>query len=1040
MSRRKPYEFEPVAADASVMWTSLEDYASLQSDDPSARADAAAEFHPKAFDLTDGSVSRRSFMGIMGAAVAFGSMEGCRRPVEKILPYARAPEDVTVNVTSFYATVVERRGEALGLLVESHEGRPTKIEGNPDHPASRGSTDLLAQASVLDLYDPDRSRVPASGGASKTHAELDEALAAALAGQQSTQGAGLRILAEPSLSPTFMRLRRAVLTRFPSAKFHTWSAASASNLRAGAKLAWGAPFNTVVDFQRARVVLSLDSDFLQTEPGVVRNSRGYGESRRPGATMSRLYVVEPTFTTTGANADHRLRLPGREVGAYLSALAGHLVGTHNLDLGEVAGAVRGAQAPAGIAAKWIEKVAADLVAHRGGAVLVVGSRQPPEVHALAHAVNQALGAVGELVKLMPVADADEPDDHARSLADLAGDIAQGRVQALVILGGNPAYDAPADLDFAAKIRSVGASFHLSTHRDETSEACTWHCPRAHWLECWGDARSLDGTVSVQQPLIDPLYRGRSEIELLGVIAGSHLQRGHDLVRETLRGETTVLSAFERQWRRALNRGVFSSSPPVPPTPTLAGAAIAQRLGQRSAGAPLSNSNLEVAFHVDAKLLDGRHANNAWLQELPDPITKITWDNAAFLSQRTAEGLGVSSGDMLRLSKGSRSIEVVAWILPGQADFSVGLALGWGRSKAGAVGNGKGFNAYPLRASDALWFADGVQLAKTGGSYALSQTQDHHRMEGRPIAVEATLARYEELPNFAELISPTPRTLPLWREQQYPGYRWGMTIDLNLCTGCSACVVACQAENNIPVVGKAQVARGREMHWLRVDRYFVSPNPVREGDHRNPDLDAEATSDPMVAHQPLACVQCEEAPCENVCPVNATVHSPEGLNDMAYNRCIGTRYCANNCPYKVRRFNYLNFHNDSVYQPAYADVPETVRMQMNPNVTVRFRGVMEKCTYCVQRIQSRKIEAKRQNREVERNGVRISPVVDGSLATACQQACPADAISFGDLNDRGSRVARMQREDRRYALLGNLGTQPRTIYLAKIRNPNTEMLG
>jgi molybdopterin-containing oxidoreductase family iron-sulfur binding subunit len=1033
MSCRKPYEFETAPADAPVMWTSMEDYKSLQSEDPAARADAAAEFHPKAFDFSDG-VSRRSFMGLMGAAAAFGGLQGCRRPEEKILPYARSPEDVTVNVTSFYATVMDRRGEALGLLVESHEGRPTKIEGNPDHPSSRGSTDLLAQASVLDLYDPDRSRTPVSGSANKSWSDLDAALAAALAGQQASQGAGLRILAEPSLSPTFVRMRGAVIARFPQAKFHTWSAAGNSNARLGAKLAWGASVQPLVDFSRARVILSLDSDFLQTEPGAVRNSRSYAESRRPGEGMSRLYVVEPTFTTTGTNADHRLRLPGRDVGAYLGALAARLVSTHNLELGEVSGAVRAAQAPANVPAKWIEKVAADIIAHRGSSVLVVGSRQPPEVHALAHAINNALGVVGGLVKIVPTADAGEDDDHAQSVSTLASDIAQGRVQTLVILGGNPVHNAPADLELGAKVRSVQASFHLSTHRDETSAACTWHAPRAHWLESWGDARSLDGTVSVQQPLIDAMFQGRSDIELLAQIAGTTTPRGHDLVRATLRGETTALAAFDRQWRRSLNRGVFSSAPPPPPAPTLAGAAIAQRIAQRTAGNALSNTNLEVAFQLDAKVLDGRHANNAWLQELPDPITKITWDNAAYLSPRTAEALGVNSGDMVRLSKGNRAITVVAWVLPGQADFSVGLSLGWGREKAGNVGNGKGFDAYPLRAADALWFTDGVTLAKTGATYGLSQTQDHHRMEGRPIAVEATLARYQELPNFATLRSPSPRTLPLWREVSYPGYKWGMTIDLNLCTGCNACVIACQAENNIPVVGKAQVARGREMHWLRVDRYFVSPNA------NGSDSDAEATSDPAVSHQPLACVQCEEAPCENVCPVNATVHSPEGLNDMAYNRCIGTRYCANNCPYKVRRFNYLNFHNDGAYQPAFADTPETVRMQMNPNVTVRFRGVMEKCTYCVQRIQGRKIEAKRQNREVERNGVRLSPIVDGTLVTACQQACPADAISFGDLNDRGSRVARMQQEDRRYALLGNLGTQPRTIYLAKIRNPNTEMLG
>ncbi len=1026
MTRRKPYEFEGPAPDAAVYWTSLDDYTLQHSDDPAARDHLAPEFLPSALDFSDG-VSRRSFMTLMGAAVALGTLEGCRRPVDKIVPYARQPEDVAVNVTSYYATVLDRRGEGLGLLVESHEGRPTKVEGNPDHTASHGKTDLLAQASVLDLYDPDRARRPSEGGVDKTYADFEAALHGALEAHAGNGGTGLRVLAQPSISPTFVRLRQAVLRRFPSARFHTWSAASNSNAREGARLAFGQPALPVYTLERARVVLSLDADLLQTEAGAVRNTRGFAQGRRPGSDMNRLYVVEPTFTTTGATADHRLRLAARDVEGYALALAAELLRTHPAEFAVLPGSVASAHAPEGVPAKWIAAVARDLWTHRGASLIAAGSRQPPSLHVLVHALNQALGNAGETVRYVPAVDADERDS-AGDLRDLTQAIGAGQVQTLIVLGGNPAYDAPADLGFAEKLRGIAHSFVLSSHRDETAALAKWRVPLAHDFEVWGDAQSLDGAVAVRQPLISPLFMARSEIEVLGLVANAPSAQGHDLVRETHQAPGVPTVLFDRQWRRALNRGVLVEAATGGPAFTVQAAALAQALTPRTAGAALGSGNLEVNFLVDAKLVDGRHANNAWLQELPDPVTKICWDNAAYLSPATAQALGVTGGDVLRVTKGSRSIEIVAWVLPGQADWSLGLPLGWGRTHAGRVGSHRGFDVNGLRASDALWFVDGVTVAKTGARYALSQTQDHHQMEGRPIAVEATLAEFESTPNFAALRSPSPRTLPLWREVHYDGYRWGMTIDLASCTGCNTCVVACQSENNIPVVGKEQVARGREMHWIRVDRYFVSPRA-----HGN-DRDPEATSDPAVAFQPLACVQCENAPCENVCPVNATVHSPEGLNEMAYNRCIGTRYCANNCPYKVRRFNYLNWHNDSVYQPEDSDVPETVRMQMNPNVTVRFRGVMEKCTYCVQRIQGRKIEANRSN------GGHGRRVGDGELMTACQQACPADAIVFGDLNDRQSRISQLHQNDRRYALLGELGVKPRTLYLAKVRNPNPEMLG
>jgi molybdopterin-containing oxidoreductase family iron-sulfur binding subunit len=1033
MSRRNPYEFEGPAPDAPVWWTSLDDYVLQQNPEPEARAELSREFSDGAWDFSD-PVKRRSFMTLMGAAVALGTLQGCRRPVEKILPYSRTPDDVAVNITSFYATVAERRGEAVGLLVESHEGRPTKVEGNPDHPASRGRTDLLLQASVLDLYDPDRARQPslrsdAGAHEAKSYAEFETALRAALEAHGADQGAGLRVLAQPSVSPTFQRLRRAVIERFPQAKFHTWDAGSTSNAREGAKLAFGRAMNVIPHFETARVIVSVDCDFLQTEPGMVRNNLGFARSRRVGEaadTMSRLYAVESNLTTTGSNADHRLRLAHREIEPWLMALAGRLVTAHNIDLGEVSAAVRNAQAPTGVDAKWVNVVAADLARHPGASLVLAGSRMSPTAHALVHAINQGLGNAGQTVAYASVADEGEADNHAADLTALADALGNNAVRTLIVLGGNPVYDAPANLGLGDKVARVPFSVHVSSHHDETCEKIRWHVPRAHYLESWGDAQSLDGSVAIQQPLIQALFSARSDIEILGLVANVPLARGYDLVRETARGGSAQLGTFEREWRRALNLGALRPAP-APTVPPLRGADIAGRLAQRQGSTtPLGRANLEVVFAVDAKMYDGRHANNAWLQELPDPITKITWDNAAIVSPHTAEELGVGPGDMLRITKGSQSIEIAAWPLPGHADNSITLALGWGRSKAGRVGTNKGVNVNPLRSTAGLWSDEGYTATATGAPYKLSQTQEHHRMEGRPVAIEMTLARYLENPNFAERESPTPRTLPLWQGVDYSqGHQWGMAIDLNACTGCNACAVACQAENNIPVVGKEQVSRGREMHWLRVDRYFVSPK--NEGH----DTDPEATSDPRTAYQPLACVQCENAPCENVCPVTATSHGPEGLNDMAYNRCIGTRYCANNCPYKVRRFNYLNWHNDGVWQPEDPDIPEIVRMQMNPSVTVRFRGVMEKCTYCVQRIQNRKIEAKREENR---------PLRDGEVVTACAQACPADAIVFGDLNDRASRVRALSNDPRRYKLLGEIGTRPRTTYLAKVRNPNPEMLG
>ncbi len=1069
MSRRLPYEFQKPADGSKVFWRSLEEKAN-----PDVYAkQAVAEFPQGVGPLEKGeqedktSLSRRGFV-TLGAITAALAAEGCaRRPVEKILPYTKMPEYSIPGLSYHYATVHRSRGDAVGLLVESHDGRPTKIEGNPSHPSSLGATDAMTQATIFNLYDPDRSRGPrklhASGNA--TWAELDAAFAEIVRTNLGDRGARLRVLAEPTNSPTFQRMREAVRSRFPLAKFHAFTPVNESEAREGSKIAFGQAFNAIVDYAQTRTIVAVDSDFLGTEPGNVRATKGFAASRRvlsPKDDMSRLYVVEPVLTTTGATADHRLRLPARDAGAYLLALAKELAslgGPQKVDLGDVAGAVSKAADVPNVSKQWIGVVAKELASNKGKSAVVVGSRQPAWVHALAHAINVGLGNAGQTVSYFPVAEPTELDQQA-DIKTLAADIEAKKVGTLLILGGNPVYDAPQDAKFDARLREVQTSIHLSSHYDETSELSTWHVPLAHELETWGDQRALDGTRSVQQPLIAPLFGARSEIETLARLAGDPNPGGHELVKATVKAAIANPLDLDRTWNNALKRGVLQAAMPPYGAPAVKGPDIAGAIntGVGKAKKPVGADNIEVSFAADPKLLDGRHANNMWLQELPDLLTKICWDNVAQVSPNTAKAMDLAAGDVVRLSRADagQPIDVAVWIQPGTADNVFALTLGWGRQVAGRYGNKHGFNVYPLRTTDAMGFVDGVKVQKlasaekeaikdklarpglAGGPspapgrtgpddpfeaesqrYKLSQTQDHDVMEGRPDAIDATLAEYRENPRFPQFSSEAhgrhsgavqPKVLPLWSKVKYEGHKWGMSIDLNACTGCNACVIACQAENNIPTVGKEQIERGREMYWIRLDRYFTGTE-----------------HEPLVNLQPVACVHCEEAPCENVCPVNATEHSPEGLNDMAYNRCIGTRYCANNCPYKVRRFNFLNYNGDD------GVVPDTEKMHFNPNVTVRMRGVMEKCTYCVQRIEEAKISSRRDGKPIKEgdpNGITIQ--------SACQQVCPADAIAFGDLNDKESRVATLARRDRNYYLLADLGTGPRTSYLGKLRNPNPEM--
>jgi molybdopterin-containing oxidoreductase family iron-sulfur binding subunit len=1091
-----------------------------KSKDPAFRAELDSEFsrahvHTPPSDEAVG-LGRRGFMTMMGAALALAGAEGCRRPIENIIPYRKVPEEVIPGIPSHFATVYDRRGEALGLLVESHEGRPTKIEGNPDHPSSMGGADLLAQASVLDLYDMDRTRVPVKGGAESSFVAFDGEMQKLLGDMEGNGGERLRVLMQPITSPTLLRLRQAVKRRFPKATFHTWTAATTSNVREGAKIAFGQYAQPVYGYDKAQVILSLDCDFLQTEPGNVRANKLFAQGRRLRSpnqqrAMSRLYVVEPAWTTTGTTADHRLRLPAGDVEKYLLALIGQVLAqlpSSAAALGDFADAAKAAGNLPGVPQKWLVAVAKDLInagndsGRKLSSLVVAGSRQPAHVHALVFALNQALGNLGRTLDFVAPADAQEQDNVA-DIKALAQAMAGKQVDALFVVGGNPVYDAPADVGFGAALANVKTTVHLSMFFDETGAKCTWHLPRTHELEAWGDQQSLDGSLSVQQPLIAPLYGGRSDVDLLGMLANAAEKTGYDAVRATwvgldgllLRaagwsacqpapggltcsdttgspGKPVASRTLEASWAKLLRDGVLvdpgaradtSTGRPMTPTWPAKSARVLGNIGFKSqdikaalaartlAASPTADA-LEVTFAPCPKMMDGRHANNSWLLELPDPMTKIVWDNAAIVSPATAKAKGLSNGDLVTLSVGGQAIDVGVWVLKGQADNTVALTLGWGRaprtpdgkSPSLRLAEGRGFNVYPIRSTKALHFAPGGTVSAKG-KYDFGQTQTYdyqftddrrntpREEDPRPLVRETTYRAYQDVDSttdgrdFAQKQSPPPRKLPLWHEQGYgDGYQWGMTIDLTACTGCNACVIACQAENNVPVVGKIEAARGREMYWIRLDRYFVPWTPHAA------DGQTASDDDPLVAHQPLPCQQCEDAPCENVCPVAATTHSPEGLNDMAYNRCIGTRYCANNCPYKVRRFNYLNWHNDAVWKEE-GDIPETYKMQMNPNVTVRFRGVMEKCTYCVQRIQMAKIKVKR---EVSSDPKRV--LRDGEFTTACAQTCPADAIVFGNLNDPSSEVTKLTALDRQYKLLDEIGTKPRTTYLGKVRNPNREM--
>jgi molybdopterin-containing oxidoreductase family iron-sulfur binding subunit len=969
------------------------------------------EFPRQASEWVD-PVSRRGFLKLAGASMALAGIAGCtRQPLEQILPYVRQPEQLVPGKPIFYATAMPFHGHALPLLVETHEFRPTKIEGNPAHPASMGATDLFAQASILNLYDPDRSATITNMGEVMPWGTFSQTFQAEIRGRKALQGAGLRFLTGAVTSPAFGWQMKAVQQSFPQSKWHRWDPINRDNMRAGSKMAFGGYYDPIYKFESAAVVVSLDADFLSGAwfPGFVRYARDFMRGRKldKDDEMNRLYVAESSPTTTGAKADHRLVLRPSEVENIARALAAK-VGV--------------AAAPGHLTAdqqKFVDAVAADLMEHKGKCLVVPGEFQSPAVHALAHAMNGALGNVGQTVSYIDPVEVDAVE-HGQSIRELIADMNAGKVETLIIIGGNPSYNAPVDLDFVKALDKVKLRIQFSSYKNETTDHMHWHVPETHYLEAWSDARSYDGTATIVQPMIMPLYEGKSAHEVLAMFTDQAGMSSYDVVQTYWKSQHPT-GDFEMWWRTAVHDGFVNGS-----------TSSARQVTPKAAALPpfvASDPNVaEVSFRPDPTIYDGSFINNAWLQETPKPLSRNTWDNIAMISPKMAQDWGLyqlSDGRdhqsdnqrVLEVEFQGRKVEVPFWPQPGHPDNAITLFLGYGQVKAGRVGTGTGYDAYKVRPSTAQYVGTGATIKVTDRSYDIAVTQGHFTMDDREPVKVTNLEEFIANKNFAhenpdeepQDRGDKPESLyPDFRKENfYQKYAWGMSIDLNSCVGCQACAVACQAENNISVVGKEQVQRGREMQWIRIDSYF-------EGDPANPN----------VYFQPVPCMQCENAPCEPVCPVGATTHSTEGLNDMVYNRCVGTRYCSNNCPYKVRRFNFF----------LYSDMPGTdwdtpsLKLGRNPDVTVRSRGVMEKCTYCVQRITQARIASEKEDRDVR----------DGEIKTACQQVCPTEAITFGDINNKESAVAKIKSSPRNYQLLAELNTRPRTTYVAAVRNPNPKL--
>lgn len=1077
-------------------WKSLDDLAET----PAFKDWIEREFPAGASELE--GVNRRHFMKIMAASFGLAGlgMTGCRRPEQTILPYSKQPENLIPGVPVYYTSSMPGERDNIPVIVETHTGRPTKIEGNPSFAPYGGSTNTFTQASILGLYDPDRETKSSEGDVTVKPAEVRDRLEALRKTHAADRGKGLVFLAEPSTSPSRAALVKQIKKTFPAALWAENAAIDQCTSEQAAQAIFGKTLRALPEFSKAKRVLALDADFLVNTDGSLGKARDFISTRKVKSAkeakkMSRLYSVESTLTLTGSMADHRLRLNSGEMGAFIAQIGSAILNKKGIG-GSLTNQLAKIGASIELDQKWIDACATDLLEHAGHSIIVAGEHLPKSVHAIVIALNEALSAPIKYI---------ETPALEQGIADAVARLNQGSVQTLIILGCNPGYDAPVDLKWAEAQAKAGQSIYIGSVANETSEISDLFIARSHYLESWSDGRTFDGTLVPVQPMIEPLFETFNELEILARLSGVSETDGYSIAKATF----AALGGSD--YNKFLSDGVLEGSAFPIATKIIDYAGIATLLKKDELAVPeLSADNVEVRFVPNSHTYDGRYANNGWMMECPDPITKLTWDNAILIGPSLARKLEVKYGVQIfpnkkpmnqnsgllasgiEAAKGTQqinkanfkrgkeeavvakltlngiSLEAPIHVVPGMADYTIALPLGMGRRQVGRVGQGVGFDAYALRTSDSLGYASGAVLQLTEKTYQLANTQEHWSMEGRALIRENTAVGYAKTPDFADRMGveshapanygkdqdkslqeksvnqyrgnsaydhisfkdPAPN-VKVWKgnEDKFPiPQQWGMAIDLNSCTSCNACVVACQSENNVPIVGKDQVLRGREMHWLRMDRYF-SAETYNQG---------EVPDDVQVSFMGMMCQHCENAPCEQVCPVNATVHDTEGLNTMAYNRCVGTRYCANNCPYKVRRFNFFDWNKRKIgefYKGPLGAVeePETEKMRANPNVTIRMRGVMEKCTYCTQRIESAKIEQKRLAKDT--GNVRVP---DGNIKTACQQACPTDAITFGDISDADSEVSKMKAGDLNYSVLGYLNARPRTTYLARLRNPNPAM--
>jgi MoCo/4Fe-4S cofactor protein with predicted Tat translocation signal len=1083
---KRVFHHPPEPRTGKRYWRSLGEL----NDTPEFRQWLEREFPSGIAELNGDEWSRRDFLKLMGASMALAGvgLTSCRRPELHLVPFTKNVEWTIPGKFLYYATAMPRRTGGIPLIATTVDGRPIKLEGNPLHPASAGATDTFVQASILDLYDPTRSKRFVQKGKRSTREDFEKFVGEFRNTLSSGHGQGLAFLVEETNSPTRERLRAELEKNFPGMRWCVYEPRLSNESNVAMQTVFGPNARVLPKLDRADVILALDSDFLDCGQGDLETVRAFTTRRRVSSakdSMNRLYVVENRFTLTGAMADHRLRCAASQIPAFAHALANKiLAGTNDSGLGSL---VAGVQMPAGAATfdeQWLNGVANDLLAKPGASLVLAGPTQPLSVQMLVHAINAALKNFGQTLVVRQI----PRNPRTIDIAQLATDINQGRIKQLFIFGGDPVYNAPRGLvedpqtklpvDWSELQKKVPNIVRLGYHEDATSAISQWHLPMAHYLESWGDALTAGGDYLSIQPMILPLFGGLSEIELMNMLLSGPKLQGPELVQETFR-RTNPPGDFQTAWSRFLHDG-FAGHVQVSDQSAAFNAGAAATLPRDSSAFPAAPTpeSPEIVLTGSYEMDDGRYANNGWLQELPDPITKLTWDNAALISPAHAKSLGVATGDLLQIAINEKSaggepikreLVIAALVSPGHADNSVTVPLGWGRKmpqfyelpyaggdlkERSGLEQQSGFNGYFLRTAANPNIAvvggkgiESIQVRKVGRTYPFSIPQDHFSIEGRGLVREATLEGYRENNEFAqkvpgeeELPHPPPSIYthpPLTAPQQ-----WGMSIDLNVCTGCQACVIACQAENNVPVVGKLQVSHGRIMHWLRIDRYYASRKPFNQDRGEWPE-------NPEIVHQPMPCQHCENAPCETVCPVNATLHSEDGLNVMAYNRCIGTRFCSNNCPYKVRRFNYFDYNQRpvgkrkvvgafNIYEEYFAPLttkgaPDTMKMQKNPNVTVRMRGVMEKCTFCVQRIEEAKIAA------LARAGASPNTRIPrDSFTTACAQACPTEAIVFGDIKDPESRVSKMKEQDRNYRILEYLNVVPRVSYLARIRNPNPKM--